>query len=33
MLKRVMNIAEYDAEMCQAMAQEKVRQEEDIELV
>ncbi|WP_336702462.1 hypothetical protein, partial [Pantoea dispersa] len=28
MLKREMNIADYDVELCQAMEQEKVRQEE-----
>ena len=33
MLKREMNIADYDAELWQAMEQEKVRQEEHIELV
>lgn len=33
MLKREMNIADYDAELWQAMAQEKVRQEEHIELI
>lgn len=33
MLKREMNIAEYDAELWQAMEQEKVRQEEHIELI
>ena len=33
MLKREMNIADYDAELWQAMEQEKVRQEEDIELI
>lgn len=33
MLKREMNIADYDAEMWQAMEQEKVRQEEHIELI
>ena len=33
MLKRVMNIADYDAELWQAMEQEKVRQEEHIELI
>ncbi len=32
MLKREMNIADYDAELWQAMEQEKVRQEEHIEL-
>lgn len=30
MLKREMNIADYDAELWQAMEQEKVRQEEHI---
>ncbi len=33
MLKREMNIAHYDAELWQAMEQEKVRQEEHIELI
>src|SRR5699024_6929882 len=33
MLKREMNIADYDAELRQAMEQEKVRQEEHIELI
>ena len=33
MLKREMNIADYDAELSQAMEQEKVRQEEHIELI
>ena len=33
MLKREMNIADYDAELWQAMEQEKVRQEEPIELI
>ncbi len=33
MLKREMNIADYDAELWQAMEQEKVRQEEQIELI
>ncbi|EFB6866156.1 serine hydroxymethyltransferase [Escherichia coli] len=33
MLKRKMNIADYDAELWQAMEQEKVRQEEHIELI
>lgn len=33
MLKREMNIADYDAELWQAMVQEKVRQEEHIELI
>ena len=33
MLKREMNIADYDAELWQAMEQEKVRQEEDMELI
>ncbi|EFD5441779.1 serine hydroxymethyltransferase [Escherichia coli] len=33
MLKREMNIADYDAELWQAMGQEKVRQEEHIELI
>ncbi|EFA1764156.1 serine hydroxymethyltransferase [Escherichia coli] len=33
MLKREMNIANYDAELWQAMEQEKVRQEEHIELI
>ena len=33
MLKRAMNIADYDAELWQAMEQEKVRQEEHIELI
>lgn len=33
MLKREMNIADYDAELWQAMKQEKVRQEEHIELI
>ncbi|EEW8904427.1 serine hydroxymethyltransferase [Escherichia coli] len=33
MLKREMNIADYDAELWQAMEQEKVRQEENIELI
>ncbi|EKD0764310.1 serine hydroxymethyltransferase [Escherichia coli] len=33
MLKREMNIAGYDAELWQAMEQEKVRQEEHIELI
>ena len=33
MLKREMNIADYDAELWQAMEQEKVRQEENIELL
>lgn len=33
MLKRDMNIADYDAELWQAMEQEKVRQEEHIELI
>ncbi|XNM83952.1 serine hydroxymethyltransferase [Escherichia coli] len=33
MLKREMNIAEYDAELWQANAQEKVRQEEHIDLI
>ncbi|EIH7677272.1 serine hydroxymethyltransferase [Escherichia coli] len=33
MLKREMNIADYDAELWQAMDQEKVRQEEHIELI
>lgn len=33
MLKRDMNIASYDAELWQAMEQEKVRQEEHIELI
>lgn len=33
MLKREMNIADYDAELWQAMEQEKVRQEEHIELI
>ncbi|MHC6573154.1 serine hydroxymethyltransferase [Escherichia coli] len=33
MLKREMNIADYDAELWQAMEQEKVRQEERIELI
>ncbi|EGD5164745.1 serine hydroxymethyltransferase [Escherichia coli] len=32
-LKREMNIADYDAELWQAMEQEKVRQEEHIELI
>ena len=32
MLKREMNIADYDAELWQAMEQEVVRQEEHIEL-
>ncbi|XPE39896.1 hypothetical protein ACNKHK_16620 [Shigella flexneri] len=31
MLKREMNIADYDAELWQAMEQEKVRQEEHID--
>ena len=33
MVKREMNIADYDAELWQAMEQEKVRQEEHIELI
>ncbi|HFP2558239.1 TPA: serine hydroxymethyltransferase [Escherichia coli] len=33
MLKREMNIADYDAELWQAMEQEKVRQEEHIEMI
>ncbi|MFO6426431.1 serine hydroxymethyltransferase [Escherichia coli] len=33
MLKREMNIADYDAELWQAMEQEKVRQEEHIKLI
>ncbi|EFN4602726.1 serine hydroxymethyltransferase [Escherichia coli] len=33
MLKREMNIADYDAKLWQAMEQEKVRQEEHIELI
>ncbi|ELQ0028290.1 serine hydroxymethyltransferase [Salmonella enterica] len=33
MLKREMNIADYDAELWEAMEQEKVRQEEHIELI
>ncbi|EPW6345919.1 serine hydroxymethyltransferase [Escherichia coli] len=33
MLKREMNIADYDAELWQAMEKEKVRQEEHIELI
>ncbi|MGV3345145.1 serine hydroxymethyltransferase [Enterobacteriaceae bacterium LUAb1] len=33
MLKRDMNIADYDAELWQAMEQEKIRQEEHIELI
>ncbi|CAJ0992248.1 serine hydroxymethyltransferase [Pantoea sp. Nvir] len=33
MLKSAMNIADYDAELWQAMQQEKVRQEEHIELI
>ena len=33
MLKREMNIADYDAELWQAMEQEKVRQEQHIELI
>lgn len=33
MLKREMNIADYDAELWQAMEQEEVRQEEHIELI
>ena len=33
MLKREMNIADYDAELWQALAQENVRQEEHIELI
>lgn len=33
MLKREMNFADYDAELWQAMEQEKVRQEEHIELI
>ncbi|BCQ36122.1 MULTISPECIES: serine hydroxymethyltransferase [Erwiniaceae] len=33
MLKREMNIADYDADLWQAMEQEKVRQEEHIELI
>ncbi|MCZ9210545.1 serine hydroxymethyltransferase [Escherichia albertii] len=33
MLKREINIADYDAELWQAMEQEKVRQEEHIELI
>ena len=33
MLNREMNIADYDAELWQAMEQEKVRQEEHIELI
>ncbi|EFL5769534.1 serine hydroxymethyltransferase [Escherichia coli] len=33
MLKREMNIADYDAELWQAMEQEKIRQEEHIELI
>lgn len=33
MLKREMNIADYDAELWQAMEQEKVRQEEHVELI
>lgn len=33
MLKREMNVADYDAELWQAMEQEKVRQEEHIELI
>ncbi|ENM4563438.1 serine hydroxymethyltransferase [Escherichia coli] len=33
MLKREMNIADYDAELWQALEQEKVRQEEHIELI
>lgn len=33
MFKREMNIADYDAELWQAMEQEKVRQEEHIELI
>ncbi|HBB7381764.1 TPA: serine hydroxymethyltransferase [Escherichia albertii] len=33
MLKREMNIADYDTELWQAMEQEKVRQEEHIELI
>ena len=33
MLKREMNIADYDAELWQAMEQEKVREEEHIELI
>ncbi|HEI2693884.1 TPA: serine hydroxymethyltransferase [Escherichia coli] len=33
MLKREMNIADYDAELWQAVEQEKVRQEEHIELI
>ncbi|HCD4168223.1 TPA: serine hydroxymethyltransferase [Escherichia coli] len=33
MLKREMNITDYDAELWQAMEQEKVRQEEHIELI
>ncbi|EKF8444627.1 TPA: serine hydroxymethyltransferase [Escherichia coli] len=33
MLKREMNIADYDAELWQAMEREKVRQEEHIELI
>lgn len=33
MLKRDMNIADYDAELWQAMEQETVRQEEHIELI
>ncbi|MCX0038740.1 serine hydroxymethyltransferase [Escherichia coli] len=33
MLKREMNIADYDAELWQAMEQEKVRQEEHMELI
>ncbi|HCQ1634407.1 TPA: serine hydroxymethyltransferase [Escherichia coli] len=33
MLKREMNIADYDAELWQAIEQEKVRQEEHIELI
>ncbi|HBK0804687.1 serine hydroxymethyltransferase [Escherichia coli] len=33
MLKREMNIADYDAELWQVMEQEKVRQEEHIELI
>ncbi|STT84588.1 glycine hydroxymethyltransferase [Klebsiella pneumoniae] len=32
-VKREMNIADYDAELWQAMEQEKVRQEEHIELI
>lgn len=33
MLKREMNIADYDAELWRAMEQEVVRQEEHIELI